>query len=835
MAGNWDLIVPEGATNLVTNPSIETNTTGWTVNAGGETLTKLSTQSLFGAYSLYCETTAAGGAEGFYGPGTGTNGIAVTANTAYTFTAYVYTAYATTQLTITWYAAGGALVSTDTQAITASAGNWVRHTLTATSPATGVFAALGVTEAAGTATPISWFTDGINFVAADHATTYIDGDQPGCEWNGTKHASTSTRSAQSRAGGRVYDLDTTYGLKLGQLIGIGAAPQSPDYEEHALLPGGSVSGVKTHGRVFTLAGSMFSTTSFANLHAQRQALYSVIDPDAVPHTDKGPQPVLLRYRGAAVTKEIACHYEGGFEGTFNATLKSFERVALRFLAPDPFWYQIGQTAAVLDSNDTATLRYVAGRLRSTGQWDDLGLTANPTTNGPLRTILVASDKTVYVGGRFTGMDGQAGRDYIAMYTPSTDTWSTVGGASDFNSDVWDLAEGPDGTIYAVGTFTDCAAVAAADYIAQWDGANWTAVGIPIAGAAAITDVVAIAFDHSGNLYVGGVFTNFADVAAADYFAKWNGSAWSAVGSGGTSAVDAIAIDSSDNIYIGGDFINWAGDANADRLAWWNGSAWAAVNSTAFNGLVNALAINHEDELYITGGFTNADDIAGADYIVKWNGASFEALSTGLAGGLPYDLVFTPDESLIVVGDFTTAGDLTTTDGIALWNGNTWLLIDINPAGTGTHYSIAVGKSDSTVPFNYDLWIGFNSTGSGYFSGTTTVTNNGTAPIYPKFVVNRSGGTSSRLLALRNEATGKMLRFDYSLLAGETLTVNMDPQKQTVTSSFFGSRWDAYLAGGDLGTWALQPGSNQITCFVDVVGAPTVTAYLLWRDAYKAAD
>ena len=59
-----------------------------------------------------------------------------------------------------------------------------------------------------------------------------------------------------------------------------------------------------------------------------------------------------------------------------------------------------------------------------------------------------------------------------------------------------------------------------------------------------------------NLYAGGYFTT-AGGSAANYVAKWNGSAWSALGSGMSSTVYALAVSGSD-LYAGGNFITAGG-------------------------------------------------------------------------------------------------------------------------------------------------------------------------------------------------------------------------------------------------------------------------------------
>ena len=121
-----------------------------------------------------------------------------------------------------------------------------------------------------------------------------------------------------------------------------------------------------------------------------------------------------------------------------------------------------------------------------------------------------------------------------------------------------------------------------------------------------------------DLYVGGQFINAAGIAEADYVAKWNGSAWSALGSNGPGTgalngyVNALAVSGSD-LYVGGDFTNAAGIPAADYLAKWNGSAWSALGSNgagdgALDNAVFALAVSGTD-VYVGGAFPDAGGIA----------------------------------------------------------------------------------------------------------------------------------------------------------------------------------------------------------------------------------
>jgi hypothetical protein len=81
----------------------------------------------------------------------------------------------------------------------------------------------------------------------------------------------------------------------------------------------------------------------------------------------------------------------------------------------------------------------------------------------------------------------------------------------------------------------------------------------------------------------------------------------------------------------------------------------------------------------------------------------------------------------------------------------------------------------------------------------------------------------RLLYLINYTTNQVIYFDITLLASETLTIDLAPGVKTVTSTFRGNLISGVLAGS-LTNWYLQPGANYIGCYVDNAAASAVYGY-----------
>jgi len=159
-------------------------------------------------------------------------------------------------------------------------------------------------------------------------------------------------------------------------------------------------------------------------------------------------------------------------------------------------------------------------------------------------------------------------------------------------------------IYVVGCFTDFAGVAAADYVAKWNGTVWSGLG----SSADINAIVHDAVIYKGDLHIAGEFTDAGGDVAADMVARWSGSAWTSLPvTGGTNtqqglgspkdaagdyaaalAVQENGAGTSDDVLIVGGYFYYGINngtsgfqfANTMNLATWNGSAWGSLAGTS---------------------------------------------------------------------------------------------------------------------------------------------------------------------------------------------------------------------------------------------------------------
>jgi hypothetical protein len=181
--------------------------------------------------------------------------------------------------------------------------------------------------------------------------------------------------------------------------------------------------------------------------------------------------------------------------------------------------------------------------------------------------------------------------------------------------------------------------------------------------------------------------------------------------------------------------------------------------------------------------------------------------------------------LFVSGTFSALVGLANANRIAIWNGSSWSAADITLPGSP---AIVVADTNNAE----DLFLLYSTTGTATSSGLTTVTNNGTAIAYPVITLTGPSSASCVLQWLENQSTGQVQYYNLTIQAGETVTIDLRPDKDKVTSNWRGQIYDNPLSNSD--ELYLLPGANTIAAFIS--GTTTgVTVSANWQTQHLSAD
>lgn len=807
--GGWfHVILPEASVNLALNPSLEVNTTGWSAMAG--TISRVATYQRFGTYSLKCLPTAAVN-DGIYYGATASTLIPTTAGQWYTASFYIKGAggYA---YKVYWADFAGNQIG---QAKTFFMGaDWMRIINVSWFETQSTSRRLYITKN-NQAQIFPFYVDGLLVENKAYSTTYFDGDSVGYVvgqtdfyWNGPRHASISTRTAQTLAGGKRVKLQDL-GFKLSAIVGLGMPDVNLIGQDYGWQDGALFQRVRKPSRDFTLVGYVGGST-FPEFKRNRAALEAAFSPDNV----STQQSLTLQYEatddcGVSLGEvlNIPCLYRDGLPGNINNLYA--EKVALGFTMFQPLIAREGDEGASLGYQATiANSNYILQR-SAAGVWDRVGTGAN----NAVWQVVIGPDGCLYAAGAFSSMGGVANTSRIAKWDGTR--WTALGSGAD-NNTVISMVFGPDGTLYIAGSFLSVSGVANTAYIAKWDGTNWSALGT---GANGI--VYSLAMGTDGTLYAGGDFTLMGGVANTIRIAKWNGAVWTPLSTGADAEVFALKVASDNTLYAGGDFLNIGGVA-INRIAKWNGAAWSGLGTGAAAAQINAIEIGADGTLYIGGFFTSAGGVTGTAYLAKWNGVAWSAL-----GGGVNDFVYcirAIGDSIYIGGDFTTA-DGNPMANLVIWNGSAFVGADIilSPVSP-TLRSITLSPAGI-------LYLGYNKGGSCTVSGTSVVTNSGTIPSKVTITITGPG----TVYLIKNYSTRETIQFNLALLAGEIATLILSPAGVTFTSNFRGNILGAILPGSNDAQFQLLPGTNNISVFMAGSTTAATAVDMRWVPQYLALE
>ena len=801
------IIKPKAATNLCTNPSFETGTTGWTTG-GTNTIATSAVQQRRGVYSLKC-TYADNDLLASYA-------ITLTdVDHVASMDIYIPSDYEGTELTLTWTGYTSATVVAGLADMTIR-DTWQRvhaHINPDSGDLAGTLT-LSETGTNGDATEFIYI-DGVLIEADTEPTTYFDGNIIETikkinqyYWTGQANASTSVRLSTTRSGGELIDI-TTYCKKI-DILGLGMAPTDVNSID---LVDGTKRYQRTNltSRYFTLAVA-FNGTTIGAVQTNRNALIELVKPDLVPNQ----QAMVIRYQGettaglkASEPVDIKCVYVSGLD---TGLQRDFERANIIFEIQDAYLQKDGNSAVSLDYNDTlANANYIVKRDRL-GVWS-----AMAGVTGEIKSIVQHPiTKEIYIGTHGVNIGGDPNADYLAKWDVATDAWIAV--VAGLTGNIYDMLFDSSGNLYIVGNFIN-AGDANGDYIVMWDGSSLSSLGTGLNDWANT-----LKFDQSGNLYVGGNFTSAGGVANTARIAKWNGTTWVTVG-GGIASGAVYSIDFNKDfstLYITGSFTNH-GDANGDYITAYSvsGNSYSSL-STGLNNIGSKVFVDDKNDLYIGGVFTTAGGIT-CNHIVKWNTSKFFTLGEGTNNNVY--VIKNLNDDLFISGVFTTAGDVSLSDRTAIYLGNgIYKPLDINFPGSPTVYGLL-------LDYQNNMYFGFTTSGSAETAGDDIITNGGTAVTYPIITVTGPG----LLRQIVNTTTGKGLYFNnLTLLAGEVITMDLRPGRISMVSTFRGSML-GYVLPGSSYDFPLTPGTNRIATFIDGTTDSNTTATMQWKENYHGID
>ncbi len=407
------------------------------------------------------------------------------------------------------------------------------------------------------------------------------------------------------------------------------------------------------------------------------------------------------------------------------------------------------------------------------RWDNSGWSAMAVPNAEGVNAFVfalaayddGSGPALYAGGAFNAAGGQM-TNPIAKWNGNA--WSALAGPSNqglggstFTLTVHDDGSGP--ALYAGGNM-QYAGGERALYMAEWNGSTWSAMEGPGAGGLANTAIALAVFDDGSGpaLYAGGAFTT-AGGATVNYIAKWDGTNWSPLVAPGGVGVDwhVNALTVFDDgygpaLYAGG-VLSKAGGVTVNRIAKWNGSTWSALSGpsgvgVSTSGVVNTLTVFDDGSgptLYAGGTFPTAGGVT-VNRIAKWDGSTWSPLVHATGVGI----VASECNALAVFDDGSgPALYIGTSGGVVRWDGNS-MSVPVSPNGLGVSGTVRALTvfDDGSGPA---LYAGGSFTNAGGVAVNRIAKWNGTTwfPLSGPSGAGISGASSSSVHALTTHDDG----------------------------------------------------------------------------------
>lgn len=468
--------------------------------------------------------------------------------------------------------------------------------------------------------------------------------------------------------GTEYILTRKNGVHVESVQGIGMPPLQNILTPYAVADGSFYQRTRALAHTIT-----FVMTILAGGEDCYRALKSALVA-AVSH-HRGVLPFQLKYYGLSRVMYTNVLYDAGLEGgNLAGNAWGAEKVAMRFISCDPYWYDaLTDEEITLEGMSLLTdIGYVALRAPD-GQWSNLG----GGVNDIVYDMLFDTDGNLYLCGEFTAMtslwepfDGTAVMAPFATAVAGGGTATVSGGACHLNTSAA-LADAAMLLYNAALTATGAPESIRVRYRAATIANSRCEVFCVTQNAAA----PAVGAVGTYNIYIwqmaatGDFRISYTDAALNVWY--WNGAAWQAgvidlAGDiGGTYRVDfennglswyLVVRDEDGNALYTTSAILWALTRDTGNPRWW----WC--------GDPNAGAIQSSHYIYDV---RILDAAVPANHVAKWNATeqAFQTLGAGV-DDIAYCMTWAPDGTLYVGGDFLNAGGAGAVR-VARWNPTTF--------------------------------------------------------------------------------------------------------------------------------------------------------------------
>jgi hypothetical protein len=785
---NWALIYPTGTTNLLFNPSVENNLNGWTSHSC--TIARTTDKQSRGSYGVAITPTS-----NVANPGLVSTGTVLTSGTVHSFSADVWIPAGKFIIVGFFDTSNNLLSYTSYEGI----GDWERVSNTYTGTATAT-RRVGV-RSADLLNGITFYADGFQLELGPQ-TSYADGDTEDCYWNGARHNSTSTRPNTSSLGGIEKDLEDDYGIKITDQNGIGMPTIDNLGSDLALQPGAFYQGYSVPERLLNLLG-VFVADSPTDLHSKRQAFINAVKPG---------KKYILKYKQPSRALFLKVVYDAGLG--FGKTKGNTERVALRFIAYEPFWYEEFQQGSTLTPQKTITNANALLQRDSDGTWHGLstGVSNTPFNAGQVYAFARGLDNTLYLAGNF-GVPGYTFSNNIARYKDGV--LQGMGTGTSILERLEVLQTLPNGKIAIGGEYASIGGKTNTRNIALFnpDTDSYESIYTGVTTGS----IVAMAIDGDGNLVVGGNVSRIGSVTVTN-IAKYDfsTSTWSSLGNPGAK-VNAIALGPDGNLYVG-----LAGTVTSIVKKYVNGS-WETIGTATISMNVEDIAFDSAGLLYAVGYFTGT--ALGGNYFGIYNGNIWVAPTAIGPNSFGYSVTTNPVRNTVLIGGlFTQADNLTLPDAVAEFNGSAFTAIDADLPAVSIVNAIDIANDGA-------MTLGYSFTGTAITSEVTTLHSRATAPVFPVFEFFVSGtATATRLYQIRNEDSNQTIYLNLTIQPGETIIIDLS--KKTIASSYRGKIFSKVIKGSNFANWNMDRSTNRISMFADKA---SLACKVYWTVQHFSAD